>query len=56
MDYSKIKDETVKVATGKTRAWWFRFLDRWGAKKKGHNMTTKRLESEYKLSGGGYRW
>lgn len=50
MDYLKLKDEEVKAATGKSWEQWFRILDKWNAKNKGHYLTAKYLASEYHLS------
>lgn len=43
-------DAVVKVRTGKSSAEWYRILDKWGAKKKGHTLTARHLGTRYHLS------
>ncbi|MFQ5926265.1 MAG: hypothetical protein ACE5MH_02395 [Terriglobia bacterium] len=43
-------DAVVKARTGKSSAQWYRLLDKWGAKKKGHTLTAKYLLKRYRLS------
>ncbi len=51
MNYLKISDATVKMRTGNTWAQWFKILDKWKAKDKGHYETAKHLGSKYQIPG-----
>ena len=42
-------DAVVKARTGKSSAEWYRLLDKWGAKKKGHTLTAKFLAKRSRL-------
>ncbi len=45
-----ISDDRVRERTGKTSAEWYRILDEWGAREKGHTLAAKQLLQEYGLS------
>jgi len=46
-----ISDEAVRKATGKSWQDWFRILDKFDRKAKGHKLTAKYLYTDYGLSG-----
>ena len=45
-----ISDETVREKTGKSLAEWFKILDEWGMKEKGHTLTARYLEQQHGVS------
>src|SRR6188474_1556752 len=44
-----ISDESVKAKTGKEWNAWFKLLDKFGGKEKGHKLMAKWLGEEHKL-------
>jgi hypothetical protein len=44
--FRKISEESARKATGKGWQEWFKILDEWGMKGKGHTLTAKYLEKE----------
>lgn len=48
--FRRISDEAVRAKTGKGWEEWFRVLDTWGAKEKGHTQSAKYLLDYYALS------
>lgn len=51
MTDTKISDEAVEKATGRTWAGWLTLLDDWGAAGAGHKATARHLAEEHGLSG-----
>jgi hypothetical protein len=45
-----ISDDAVVKATGKSWSEWYKILDEFDRKTKGHTLTAKHLNSEYKLN------
>src|SRR5437867_8087966 len=45
-----VSDEAVKARTGKRWEQWFKILDRWGAKAKGHTATARYLGEKHAVS------
>lgn len=48
--FRRISDEAVRGKTGKGWEGWYRILDQWGVKEKGHTRTAKHLREGYGLS------
>ncbi len=48
--FRRISDEAVRAKTDKGWAQWFKILDEWGAKGKGHTLTAKHLREQYGLN------
>lgn len=47
--FRRISNEAVLAKTGKGWEEWFRILDEWGMKEKGHTATAKHLREGYGL-------
>ncbi len=50
-----ISEERVRERTGRTSAEWYRILDEWGAREKGHTLAAKHLLRESGSPPGGLR-
>ncbi len=48
--FRKISDESVCQKTGKGWEEWYRILDEWDMKEKGHTITAKHLRECYGIS------
>ena len=48
--FQKISDDAVRAKTDKGWQEWFRLLDKFGRKEKGHTQTTKYLRDQHGLS------
>lgn len=48
--FRRIGDQAVRKATGKGWEEWFRILDKWDVKEKGHTLTAKHLQENYGLN------
>jgi hypothetical protein len=44
-----ISEQAVKAATGRGWAYWFKVLDRFDAKAKGHTLTARHLAEDHGL-------
>ncbi len=49
--FQKISDDAVAAKTDKAWHDWFKILDKFGLKRKGHTLAAKYLRDQYGLSG-----